>query len=72
MGAIASLVDEIGAAVIHEEGKPMDVSVNMSISYVSDARINVSPTLPAFNIVLLIDLFELPSAQLLVSDDFIC
>lgn len=42
MGAIASLVDEIGAAVIHEEGKPMDVSVNMSISYVSDARINVS------------------------------
>lgn len=42
MGAIASLVDEIGAAVIHEEGKPMDVSVDMSISYISHANINVS------------------------------
>ncbi|KAH6837160.1 Thioesterase superfamily protein [Perilla frutescens var. hirtella] len=40
MAAIASLVDEIGAAVIREEGKPMDVSVDMSISYISDAKIN--------------------------------
>lgn len=43
MGAIATLVDEIGAAVIHEEGNPMDVSVDMSISYMSHANINVSP-----------------------------
>ncbi|KAL8531180.1 hypothetical protein ACS0TY_007980 [Phlomoides rotata] len=40
MGAIATLVDEIGAAVIHQEGNPMDVSVDMSISYMSDANIN--------------------------------
>lgn len=42
VGAIASLIDEIGAAVIHRDGKPMDVSVDMSISYISDAKINVS------------------------------
>ncbi|KAL3829103.1 hypothetical protein ACJIZ3_017905 [Penstemon smallii] len=28
-GAIASLVDAIGAAVVHEDGRPMDVSVNI-------------------------------------------
>ncbi|XP_057789856.1 uncharacterized protein LOC131006747 [Salvia miltiorrhiza] len=39
-GAIASLVDEIGAAAIHEGGKPMDVSVDMSIAYISEAKMN--------------------------------
>ncbi|KAG6436772.1 hypothetical protein SASPL_101674 [Salvia splendens] len=39
-GAIASLVDEIGAAAIHKCGKPMGVSVDMSISYISDAKMN--------------------------------
>ncbi|KAL1545041.1 acyl-coenzyme A thioesterase 13-like [Salvia divinorum] len=39
-GAIASLVDEIGAAAIHKCGKPMDVSVDMSIAYISDAKMN--------------------------------
>ncbi|XP_057953240.1 uncharacterized protein LOC131147722 [Malania oleifera] len=39
-GAIANLVDEVGAAVIHGEGQPMDVSVDMSISYISTAKLN--------------------------------
>ncbi|KAL0435021.1 UNVERIFIED_CONTAM: Acyl-coenzyme A thioesterase 13 [Sesamum radiatum] len=39
-GAIASLIDEIGAAVINEGGQPMDVSVDMSISYISAAKMN--------------------------------
>ncbi|KAK4764109.1 hypothetical protein SAY87_013547 [Trapa incisa] len=37
-GAIASLVDDIGYSVMHEGGIPMSVSVNMSISYLSNAR----------------------------------
>lgn len=41
MGAIANLVDEIGATVVHEKDAPMDVSVDMSISYVSTAKLNV-------------------------------
>ena len=41
-GAIANLVDEVGASVIHKEGLPMSVSVTMSISYVSTAKVNVS------------------------------
>ncbi|XP_011080688.1 acyl-coenzyme A thioesterase 13 [Sesamum indicum] len=39
-GAIASLIDEIGAAVINEGSQPMDVSVDMSISYISAAKMN--------------------------------
>ncbi|KAF3439536.1 hypothetical protein FNV43_RR17814 [Rhamnella rubrinervis] len=39
-GAIANLVDEVGGAVIHVEGLPMNVSVDMSISYLSTARLN--------------------------------
>ncbi|KAJ4979613.1 hypothetical protein NE237_010393 [Protea cynaroides] len=39
-GAIAGLVDEVGAAAIHIEGLPMEVSVDMSISYLSAARAN--------------------------------
>ncbi|KAL2898778.1 Acyl-coenzyme A thioesterase 13 [Bienertia sinuspersici] len=39
-GAIANLVDEIGAVVIYREGLPMNVSVTMSISYVSTAKVD--------------------------------
>ncbi|XP_030524268.1 acyl-coenzyme A thioesterase 13 isoform X1 [Rhodamnia argentea] len=39
-GAIANMVDEIGYAVIHVEGIPISVSVNMSISYLSTAKVN--------------------------------
>lgn len=42
LGPIAALVDEIGAAVIQREGLAMDVSVDMSISYLSPAKINVA------------------------------
>ncbi|RDY04918.1 Acyl-coenzyme A thioesterase 13, partial [Mucuna pruriens] len=38
-GAIANLVDEVGGAVIHEEGLPMNVSVDMSISFLATARV---------------------------------
>lgn len=41
-GAIATLVDEVGGAVIHEEGLPMNVSVDMSISFLSAAYLDVS------------------------------
>ena len=41
-GAIANLVDEVGGAVIHVEGLPMNVSVDMSISFLSTARVDVS------------------------------
>ncbi|KAG4954951.1 hypothetical protein JHK82_040524 [Glycine max] len=34
-GAIVNLVDEVGGVVIHEEGLPMNVSVDMSISFLS-------------------------------------
>ncbi|XP_019188589.1 PREDICTED: acyl-coenzyme A thioesterase 13-like [Ipomoea nil] len=37
-GAIANLVDEVGGAVVHVEGLPMNVSVDMSISYLSAAK----------------------------------
>ncbi|KAK7300978.1 hypothetical protein RJT34_11832 [Clitoria ternatea] len=38
-GAIATLVDEVGGAVIHQEGLPMNVSVDMSISFLSPAPV---------------------------------
>ncbi|XP_073037603.1 uncharacterized protein [Primulina eburnea] len=41
VGAISALVDEIGAAAIHREGLAMDVSVDMSISYLSPAKVHV-------------------------------
>ena len=41
-GAIANLVDEIGAALMFVVGSPMDVSVDMSISYLSNAKAEVS------------------------------
>ncbi|XP_062015214.1 uncharacterized protein LOC133731810 [Rosa rugosa] len=39
-GAIANLVDEVGGAVVHVEGLPMSVSVDMSISVMSTAKLN--------------------------------
>ncbi|XP_059430802.1 uncharacterized protein LOC132164327 [Corylus avellana] len=39
-GAIANLVDEVGGAVVHVEGLPMNVSVDMSISFISTARVH--------------------------------
>ncbi|KAL4573183.1 hypothetical protein LXL04_019980 [Taraxacum kok-saghyz] len=42
VGVIASLVDEIGATVIYEKNVPMNVSVDMSISYLSTAKLNGS------------------------------
>ncbi|XP_062085120.1 uncharacterized protein LOC133791209 isoform X2 [Humulus lupulus] len=38
-GAIANLVDEVGGAVVHTEGLPMNVSVDMSISFLSTAMV---------------------------------
>uniref|UniRef100_A0A3Q7H1N1 Thioesterase domain-containing protein n=1 Tax=Solanum lycopersicum TaxID=4081 RepID=A0A3Q7H1N1_SOLLC len=37
-GAIANLVDEVGGAVVYVEGLPMNVSVDMSISFLSSAK----------------------------------
>ncbi|XP_020423071.1 acyl-coenzyme A thioesterase 13 isoform X2 [Prunus persica] len=39
-GAIANLVDVAGASLIYVMGLPMNVSVDMSISYVSKAKID--------------------------------
>ncbi|CAI0540510.1 unnamed protein product [Linum tenue] len=39
-GAIANLVDEVGGAVVHVEGLPMNVSVDMSISFLSAAKVH--------------------------------
>ncbi|CAL0307759.1 unnamed protein product [Lupinus luteus] len=39
-GAIATLVDEVGGALVHVEGLPMNVSVDMSISFLSTAYVN--------------------------------
>lgn len=41
-GAIANLVDEIGYSVVHVDGLPVSMSVNMSISYLSIAKVHVS------------------------------
>ncbi|KAJ0021581.1 hypothetical protein Pint_32600 [Pistacia integerrima] len=40
-GAIANLVDELGGAVVQVDGLPMNVSVDMSISFLSTAKVNV-------------------------------
>ncbi|GAB4824494.1 hypothetical protein Ancab_007370 [Ancistrocladus abbreviatus] len=39
-GAIANLVDEVGGAVVYKEALPMNVSVNISISYMSTAEVD--------------------------------
>ncbi|XP_050904754.1 uncharacterized protein LOC127118583 isoform X1 [Lathyrus oleraceus] len=45
-GAIATLVDEVGGVLVHEEGLPMNVSVDMSISFLSTAHVNACSHLP--------------------------
>lgn len=40
-GAIANLVDEVGAVLVHVAGLPMSVSVDMSICFLSSAKVNV-------------------------------
>ncbi|XP_076901876.1 uncharacterized protein LOC143556449 [Bidens hawaiensis] len=40
MGAIANFIDEIGGALLYEKDAPMKVSVDMSISYLSTAKVN--------------------------------
>lgn len=40
-GAIANLVDEVGAVLVHVAGLPMSVSVDMSICFLSTAKVNV-------------------------------
>lgn len=45
-GAIVNLVDEVGAAAaVKIKGQPMAVSVNMSVSFLSAAKVNVSKPL---------------------------
>ncbi|CAL9163727.1 unnamed protein product [Musa hybrid cultivar] len=39
-GAIANLVDEVAAAVIHSEGHHMKISVDMSISYMCAVKVD--------------------------------
>ncbi|XVF05383.1 hypothetical protein REPUB_Repub05bG0167100 [Reevesia pubescens] len=39
-GAIANIVDELGGAVVYVEGLPMNVSVDMSISFLGTAKLN--------------------------------
>ncbi|XP_037494405.1 acyl-coenzyme A thioesterase 13 isoform X2 [Jatropha curcas] len=39
-GAIATLVDEVGGAVVYVEGLPRNVTVDMSISFLSTANVN--------------------------------
>lgn len=41
-GAIANLIDIVGNALIYGVGRPMNVSVTMSISYLSNAKLDVS------------------------------
>lgn len=45
-GAIANLVDVAGISVDFVEGLPMNVSVDMSISHLSTAKLDVSKSLP--------------------------
>ncbi|KAK0603367.1 hypothetical protein LWI29_004205 [Acer saccharum] len=40
-GAIVNLIDVVGGAVVHIEGLPLSVSVDMSISFVSTAKLNI-------------------------------
>ncbi|KAK3016485.1 hypothetical protein RJ639_007174 [Escallonia herrerae] len=39
-GAIANLVDEVGGAVVYGDGLSMNVSVDMSISFISSAKLD--------------------------------
>lgn len=52
-GAIVNLVDEVGAAAaVKFKGQPMAVSVDMSVSFLSTAKVNVSKLLSDILIIL--------------------
>ena len=38
LGAIANLVDEIGATMVYEKDVPMNVSIDMPVPYLSTAK----------------------------------
>lgn len=44
-GAIINLVDEVGNAPVHIQGLSVNVSVDMSISFLSTAKLDVSKCL---------------------------
>lgn len=46
VGAIANLVDKIGAMMLYYKDIPMPLSVDMSISYLSTAKPNVGSVQP--------------------------
>lgn len=48
---MANLVDEMGGALVHVEGLPMNVSVDMSISYLSPAKLDVNLLHLLFHVV---------------------
>jgi len=41
-GAISTFVSKVGGAVIHRNGLPMNVYVDMSISFLATAHVSVS------------------------------
>lgn len=45
-GAIANLVDIVGGSLAFIPGLPMNVSVDISVSYVSTAKVHVSKSFP--------------------------
>uniref|UniRef100_A0A2P2JUN7 Uncharacterized protein MANES_17G018900 n=1 Tax=Rhizophora mucronata TaxID=61149 RepID=A0A2P2JUN7_RHIMU len=74
-GAIANLVDEVGGAVVHVEGLPMNLSVDMSISFLSSAKLNVinkSTFICNVLITPLLDLLWFPIVLLKLSRFCIC
>lgn len=50
-GAIANLVDVVGASVGYINGLPMNVSVDISISYMSKAKLDVSNPFPTYMVI---------------------
>lgn len=43
-------MDEVGGALVHGEGLPMSVSVDMSIAFLSKAKLGVSLLKSFFNL----------------------
>lgn len=42
VGAIANLIDMLGSVLAYEVGKPVNVTVDLSILYLSNAKLDVS------------------------------
>jgi acyl-coenzyme A thioesterase 13 len=52
-GAVASLVDLVGSAVIFAGGSPTTgVSLEITVSYLNAMRANVSELIPSFSMVI--------------------